>query len=118
MDSEKEKRTLKRISLSDINGSIELQDTIRPIVIVNASEEGVCIEGADFPVGSIVRLAIDHPGDKSEISLYCKVVWSSAEGDPSRKSGLIFLNTNKVLFKQHLVSFNRLLASVRKQLIQ
>lgn len=118
MHSEKEKRTPERINLPDVNGSVELKDTVKPIAILNASEEGVCIEGADFPVGSVVRLAIDHPEDEPAISLYCKVVWSSKGRDPGKKSGLLFLNTNKILFKQDLLSFNKLIASVKQQLIQ
>ena len=118
MHSEKEKRTQERINLPNVNGSVELKDTIKPIAIVNANEEGVCIEGADFPVGSVVRLAIDHPGDEGAISLYCKVVWSSKDSDTDRKSGLVFLNTNMILFKQDLISFNKLIASVKQQLVQ
>ena len=118
MRSEKEKRTQERINLPDVNGSVELKDTVKPIAILNACEEGVCIEGADFPVGSVVRLAIDHHEEEGAISLYCKVVWSSKGKDPGRKYGLLFLNTNKILFKQDLISFNKLIASVKQQLIQ
>jgi hypothetical protein len=118
MRSEKEKRTIERINLANVNGSVELKDTVKTIAILNACEEGVCIEGAGFPVGSVVRLAINHPEDSEDISLYCKVVWSSNDLDPDKKAGLLFLNTNKILFKQDLISFNKLIASAKKRLNQ
>ena len=118
MHSEKEKRTLERIALANVNGSVELKDTLRPIAVLNACEEGVCIEGADFPVGSVVRLEINHLEDSEDISLYCKVVWSSDHQDPDKKAGLLFLNTNKILFKQELISFNKLIASEKSRLNQ
>ncbi len=118
MRSEKEKRSLERIDLANVNGSIELKETVKPIAILNACEEGVCIEGAGFPVGSIVRLAINQSEDSRDISLYCKVVWSSSEKDTDKRAGLLFLNTNKILFKQDLISFNRLIASASQRLNQ
>jgi hypothetical protein len=57
-------------------------------------------------VGSVVRLAIDDLHDIGDISLYCKVVWAV---EKEKCSGLSFLNTNRVLFKKDLLSFNRLL---------
>jgi hypothetical protein len=118
MRSEKEKRTLERIDLANVNGSVELQETVKSIAILNACEEGVCIEGADFPVGSIVRLAINQSEDSQDISLYCKVVWSSSEKDTDKRAGLLFLNTNKILFKQDLISFNRLIDSAKTRMNQ
>ncbi len=115
MRNEKEKRTLERIPLHDMIGSIEHQETMKSITIVNASEEGVCIEGADLPLDSVVRLAIEHPVDTEDISLYCKVVWVSQNELPGKKSGLLFLNTNKILFKNDLISFNKLVDSARKR---
>ncbi len=112
----KEKRLFERINLSNLNGSVELMETMKPISIINASEEGVCIGGADFPVGSVVRLEIDHADDLPNISLYCKVVWTTKKKDPNKKSGLLFLNTNKILFRKDLISFTRLIDSARKQL--
>jgi len=118
MRSEKEKRTLERLNLANVNGSIELKETVKRVAVLNACEEGVCIEGADFPIGSVVRLAIDQPDNDQDISLYCRVVWSSNNQDPDKKTGLLFLNTNKILFKQDLISFNRLIDSAKKQLNQ
>jgi len=115
MASMKEKRLYERISLSNLSGSVELMETLKPISIINASEDGVCICGADFPVGSVVRLAIDPAEDSPNISLYCKVVWTSKKKDPAKKSGLSFLNTNKILFRKDLISFEVGVDSARKQ---
>jgi len=109
---------LERISLANVIGSVELKDAVKPIAIINACEEGVCIEGADFPVGSVVRLAIDQLEDVPDISLYCKVVWSSDTMASDKKAGLLFLNTNQILFKQDLISFGKLIASEKKRLDQ
>ncbi len=57
----------------------------------------------------MVRLAIDDLHDIGDISLYCKVVWAI---EKEKCSGLSFLNTNKVLFKKDLTSFNRLLEMI------
>jgi|ADurb_Met_01_Slu_FD_contig_51_424529_length_825_multi_4_in_0_out_0_2 hypothetical protein len=111
----KEKRAFERIGLDNIRGSVELMEIVKPISIVNACEEGVCVNGADFPVGSVVRLAIASQEEHPDISLYCKVVWASHKEDPERKSGLFFLNTNKILFRKDLLSFARLIESTRKQ---
>ncbi|MBN2297348.1 MAG: PilZ domain-containing protein [Deltaproteobacteria bacterium] len=96
-------------------GAIEHQEKIKSITIINATEEGVCIEGADLPLDSVVRLAIEHPEDNPDISLYCKVVWVSPNEVPSKKTGLLFLNTNKILFKNDLISFNRLVDNARNR---
>lgn len=117
MASTKEKRLYERIDISNLSGSVELMETMKPISIINASEEGVCICGADFPVGSVVRLAIDSPEDLPMISLYCKVIWASRKKDPDKKSGLSFLNTNKILFRKDLLSFTKYIDSVKKQAI-
>ncbi|HHO77149.1 MAG TPA: PilZ domain-containing protein [Deltaproteobacteria bacterium] len=115
MHSEKDKRTLERIHLKDMIGSVEHQEKMNSISIINASEDGVCIEGANLELDSVVRLAINQPQDTPGISLYCKVVWVSPDEVPGKKSGLLFLNTNRVLFKNDLISFNRLIDSARKQ---
>lgn len=111
----KEKRICERISFSNVNGSVELMETVKPITIINASEEGVCITGADFPVGSVVRLELDSAEDAPNISLYCKVVWATKKRSAEKKSGLLFLNTNKILFRKDLVSFAKMLDSARRQ---
>lgn len=115
MSNMKEKRTLERIDMPNLSGSVELMEALRSVSIVNASEEGVCICGADFPVGSVVRLAIDPVEGVPNISLYCKVVWASEEKDPEKKLGLLFLNTNKILFRKDLLSFTKLVDSARNQ---
>jgi hypothetical protein len=106
MHSKKEKRIHERVPFPEVKGSIEISETVKTITVVNASVEGVCIAGAHIPVGSVVRLAIDDLHDIGDISLYCKVVWAV---EKEKCSGLSFLNTNKVLFKKDLLSFNRLL---------
>lgn len=111
----KEKRTYERIDTPDLSGSVELKESVKTINIVNANESGVCVEGAGFPIGSVVRLIIDPLEETSNISLYCKVVWASQNEDTTSKSGLLFLNTNKILFKNDLISFNKLINSARKR---
>lgn len=115
MANMKEKRLYERVNLSNLSGSVELMETMKPISIINASEDGVCICGADFPVGSVVRLAIDPPEDLPNISLYCKVVWASKKKGLDKMSGLSFLNTNKILFRKDLISFTKFIDSVKKQ---
>lgn len=115
MANMKEKRIFERIDLESITGSVELMETLKPISIINACEEGVCISGSDFPVGSVVRLEIEHAEDQPNISLYCKVVWATKKKEPSRKSGLLFLNTNKILFRKDLVSFTKLIDSAKER---
>jgi hypothetical protein len=116
MANMKEKRISERISLSNLNGSIELMETVKPISILNASEEGVCITGADFPVGSVVRLEVDSVEDLPHISLYCKVVWATKKRGQDKMSGLLFLNTNKILFRKDLISFVKIVDTARRQL--
>ncbi|HVN70525.1 MAG TPA: PilZ domain-containing protein [Desulfomonilia bacterium] len=115
MHSKKEKRLHERIPFPELKGSVEISETIKPIAVINASAEGVCITGVHIPVGSVVRLAIDDLHNVGDISLYCKVVWASEETEKEKCSGLSFLNTNKVLFKKDLVSFNRLLELMQDQ---
>jgi len=115
MHSKKEKRLHERIRFPELKGSIEISETIKPITVINASAEGVCVTGVHIPVGSVVRLAIDDLHDVGDISLYCKVVWASKETEKEKFSGLSFLNTNKVLFKRDLVSFNKLLELMQDQ---
>ena len=111
----KEKRAFERIDLGNLSGSVELMDIVKSVSVVNASEEGVCVDGADFPVGSVVRLAINFQEEEPDISLYCKVVWASQEKNPEKKTGLLLLNTNKILFRKDLLCFARLIDSARKQ---
>jgi hypothetical protein len=49
MANMKEKRIYERIDLGSVNGSVELMETLKPVSIINACEEGVCISGSDFP---------------------------------------------------------------------
>jgi hypothetical protein len=116
MHTKKEKRLHERIPIPDLKGSVEIREKVKPVTVVNASTEGVCISGAQVPVGSVVRLAIDELQDIGNISLYCKVVWASGEAEREKFLGLSFLNTNKILFKKDLVSFGRLLELVQSQL--
>ena len=116
MHTKKEKRLHERIPIPDLKGSVEIREKVKPVTVVNASTEGVCISGAHVPVGSVVRLAIDELQDIGNISLYCKVVWASGETEREKFLGLSFLNTNKILFKKDLVSFGRLLELVQSQL--
>ena len=116
MHTKKEKRLHERIPIPDLKGSVEIREKVKPVTVVNASTEGVCISGAHVPVGSVVRLAIDELQDIGNISLYCKVVWASGEAEREKFLGLSFLNTNKILFKKDLVSFGRLLELVQSRL--
>jgi hypothetical protein len=116
MHTKKEKRLHERIPIPDLKGSVEIREKVKPVTVVNASTEGVCISGAHVPVGSVVRLAIDELQDIGNISLYCKVAWASGETGREKFLGLSFLNTNKILFKKDLVSFGRLLELVKSQL--
>jgi hypothetical protein len=116
MANMKEKRICERIDFPNVNGSVELMETIKPITILNASEEGVCISGADFPVGSVVRLEVDSSEDAPNISLYCKVVWATKKKSPVKRSGLLFLNTNKILFRKDLVCFVKMIDTARRQI--
>lgn len=115
MRSRKEKRVHERIALPDVKGSIEISEDMKPVCLVNASAEGVCISGASIPVGSVVKLAIDDHLGVGDISLYCKVAWASGEKKKEKLAGLALLNTNKVLFKKDLLSFNRLIEMVQSQ---
>jgi hypothetical protein len=111
----KEKRAFERIALDNLNASVKMMDIVKTVSIINGCEEGVCVNSADFPVGSVVRLIIDSREDQPDISLYCKVVWISKKKEPEKRSGLLLLNTNKILFRQDLLSFARLIDTARKQ---
>ena len=95
---------------------VEISETIKPVTVINASTEGVCIAGIQVEVGSVVRLEIELPQDKDNISLYCKVVWATKKRSAEKKSGLLFLNTNKILFRKDLVSFARMVDTARRQI--
>ena len=87
---------------------------MREVTILNASEVGVCISGPSLPVGSVVRLYIEpQKNDLTNISLYCKTVWSREDGPVSKQTGLSLLHTNKILFKQDLESFTSLVDLAR-----
>jgi hypothetical protein len=109
MHTKKEKRLHERVPLPEVRGMVEISETIKPITVVNASSEGVCIAGIHVEVGSVVRLEIESPQDMDNISLYCKVAWATDKEEHEKLSGLSFLNTNKILFKKDLVSYNKLL---------
>ena len=115
MKPRKEKRVHERIPFPEVKGSVEISEDMKPISLINASFEGVCISGASIPVGSVVKLAIDDHLGVGDISLYCKVAWASGEKKKEKLSGLALLNTNKVLFKKDLLSFNRLIEMVQSQ---
>ena len=115
MQSRKEKRVHERIPFPDVRGSVEISEDMKPVTLINASFEGVCISGASVPVGSVVKLAIDDHLGVGDISLYCKVAWASGGKKKEKLSGLSLLNTNKVLFKKDLLSFNRLIEAVQTQ---
>jgi hypothetical protein len=108
----KEKRHFERFQVSNVLGAVELKGLKKEVSIINACRGGVCISGAEIPIGTIVRLHIAHPENADPISLYCKVVWedNSASGDVL--SGLALLNTNRILFESELESFGRLLTSI------
>lgn len=115
MKPRKEKRIHERIPFPDVRGSVEISENMKPVTLINACSEGVCISGASIPVGSVVKLAIDDHLGVGDISLYCKVAWASGEKKREKFSGLSLLNTNKVLFKKDLLSFNRLIEMVQSQ---
>jgi hypothetical protein len=117
MHTKKEKRLHERIPLPDVRGTVEISESLKPVTVVNASTEGVCIAGVLVEVGSVVRLEINLPlQDDANISLYCKVAWTTDGNDQEKLSGLSFLNTNKILFKKDLISYNKLLSVVQDQL--
>ncbi len=117
MHSKKEKRIHERIPLPEVKGSIEVSESVKPVTLVNASSEGMCVSGVSVPVGSVVKLAIEDHQGIGEISLYCKVAWAS-EKKRDKLSGLSLLNTNRVLFQKDLVSFGRLIELAQEQLKQ
>ncbi len=113
MKSIKDKRVHERIPFPDVRGSVEISKDMKPVTLINACSEGICISGASITVGSVVKLAIDDHLGIGDISLYCKVAWASGERKKEKLSGLSLLNTNKVLFKEDLLSFNRLIEVVQ-----
>lgn len=115
MKSGKEKRIHERIPFPDVKGSVEISEDMKSITLINACAEGVCISGATIPVGSVVKLAIEDHYGLGDISLYCKVAWTSEKKKKEKMAGLSLLNTNKVLFKKDLLSFNRLIETVQAQ---
>ena len=115
MHTKKEKRLHERIPLPDVRGTVEISESMKPVTVVNASIEGVCVAGVHVEIGSVVRLEIDSLQDEENISLYCKVAWATDETQ-EKLSGLSFLNTNKILFKKDLVSYNKMLSLVQAQL--
>ncbi len=108
----KEKRLLERITIPNLNGKVEIEGSQKGVYILDACEDGVCISGVDIPVGDVILLNIEHPEIDPEISLYAKSVWASDCGK-KKKSGLSFLHTNKILFKQELTTFSQLIDSAR-----
>jgi len=111
----KDKRVRERISLHDVRGTVEIDDTLKPVTVLNASEEGVCIAGAAIETGTVVRLSIEDTLGLGAFSLYCRSAWSSSKKKPDKLTGLFLLNTNKVLFTKDLATFNRLIDTVRRQ---
>ncbi|MBN1635566.1 MAG: PilZ domain-containing protein [Deltaproteobacteria bacterium] len=114
MKPPKEKRNLDRIIFSNLYGEIELKGLRKEVSIVNASEDGLCVTGIEIPIGTVVRLDIEPQPENQPISLYCRAVWSSTEEPRHIKTGLYLLHTNKILFKQDLASFSKLVAETRK----
>lgn len=111
----KEKRNFERIEVPNIGGTIELKGARKEVSIINACSGGVCIAGAEMPIGTVVKLCIDHPETTNPISLYCKVVWAENGSPATSLSGLALLNTNRILFEQELESFSRLIATAAIQ---
>ncbi len=112
MAREKEKRLLERTSIPELNGKVEVDGNSKDVFVLDATEDGVCIAGAEIPVGDVVLVCFEHPQMSPEISLYAKSVWASNLGK-EKKSGLSFLHTNKVLFKEDLTSFSELVGMAR-----
>jgi hypothetical protein len=115
MPGRKEKRGHDRITFPEVRGSIEINDRLKPVTIVNASVEGVCIAGEAVESGTVVRLSIEDEFGLGNISLYCKAAWSSEKRRQDKLTGLFLLNTNKVLFANDLSAFGRLIETVRRQ---
>ncbi len=111
----REKRLLTRIVVPDLNGRLELDGNHRGVYVLDATEDGVCVGGTPIPVGDVVLLSFEHPGMDSEIALYAKAVWTS-DDNKEKRSGLSFLHTNKILFKDELLAFSRLIADIRTSL--
>ena len=115
MQTFKEKRLLARIAVPELNGRLELEGNPRGVYVLDATEDGVCVGGTPIPVGDVVLVSFAHPGIDSEIALYAKAVWNSGDIKDNR-SGLSFLHTNKILFKDDLLAFSRLIADIRTSL--
>ncbi len=108
----KEKRLLTRITVPNLNGRLELDGSPKGVYVLDATEDGVCVSGAPIPVGDVVLLCFEHPEMEIEVALYAKAVWTS-NGARERRSGLSFLHTNKILFKEDLTAFSRLIEVAR-----
>ncbi|MEA2101067.1 MAG: hypothetical protein U9P80_00630 [Thermodesulfobacteriota bacterium] len=111
----KEQRRFERIGLSQIDASIDIKGAPKHVNIVNATEDGVCISGPELSSGSVICLNIQKYDTvpPEEISLYCRAIWTQAEGNSHRYSGLSFLQTNRILFKKDLNSFIDLVETAR-----
>ena len=113
MGYSKERRTYLRKFLRHVTGTIELRDSTREVYVVNASKGGLCVAGSNLPVGSVVRVHLEVPMERPRISLYCKVVWSMDEQAEEKASGLVFLNTNRILFKEEYFQYSEFIDSVK-----
>ncbi|HPC47139.1 MAG TPA: hypothetical protein PLW83_03775 [Deltaproteobacteria bacterium] len=113
MPSKKEKRGHERILLADVRGMVEHSNTSRPVTLVNASVQGVCIAGEAIEAGTVVRLSIEDNMGVGGISLYCRSAWSSEKTRQEKLTGLTLLNTNRVLFTKDLAAYGRLLETAR-----
>jgi len=115
IQSYKEKRLLERITIPHLNGRIELDEGAKGIYVIDATEDGVCVSGAPIPVGDVVLLNFEHPEISDPVALYARAIWSSCD-HTERKVGLSFLHTNKILFKEDLTTFSRLIEVARTSL--
>lgn len=108
----KERRSFTRKPLRDVLGFIELKDQKQEVTINNASKGGVCITRTILPVGTVVRLHLDIPPLDPDTPLYCKVVWTDSTQPEEKTTGLSFLNTNKILFKEEFFSLSKFIDSL------
>jgi|GEM_PF-318560 len=108
----KERRSFARKPLKDVLGFIELKDQKQEVTINNASKGGVCIARTILSVGTVVRLHLDIPPLGLDTPLYCKVVWTAYAQPEEKTTGLSFLNTNKILFKEEFLSLSKFIDSL------
>ncbi len=113
MGYSKERRTYLRKFLEHVTGTVELRDSKHQVHIINASKGGLGVSGSNLPVGSVVRVQLEVPMERPRISLYCKVVWSMGENSEEKASGLLFLNTNRILFKEDYYQYSEFLDSIK-----